>query len=181
MNSKALKIDALHERHPGLTPSLAGVLEEAACVCLSRYHTSPVLLDLRYAAREEQLALPFQEPTARTRRAHANEIDTTELGAYGVSIATLEAVAGLVTVSRAETLTGADWYVAPSGAPVDDLEQCLRLEVSGIGRGPISSIASRLREKLAQAARGHSNLPALASVVGFEAHAIAISRLGAHE
>lgn len=178
---KVLRIDALHERHPGLTPSLAGTLEEAACVCLARYHQSPVTVDLRNAAQEEQLELPFRDPDARTRRAHANEIDATEAGAYGVSIAAVEVVSGLVAVTRAATHTGSDWYVAPTGAAVEDLEQCLRLEVSGIGRGPSSAVARRLREKLEQAARGQSNLPALASVVGFEARAIAISRLGSDE
>ena len=70
-------------------------------------------------------------PDVRTLNAHANEIDATEAGAYGVSLAAVEAISGLVAVRRAETLTGADWYIAPQGTDADDLESCIRLEVSG--------------------------------------------------
>jgi len=80
-------------------------------------------------------------------------------------------------VGRAETLTGADWYVAPNGTSIEDLENCIRLEVSGISAGASADINRRLREKVAQAARGESNLPAIASVVGFKALEVAISPL----
>jgi hypothetical protein len=121
----------------------------------------------------------FTVPDARVRRAHSNEIDATEIGAYGVSLAAIEEVAGLVAVRRAETLTGADWYVAPNGTDIEDLEHCLRLEVSGVSAGVSADIVRRLREKIAQAARGDSNLPAIAAVVGFRALEVAISPLGA--
>lgn len=120
----------------------------------------------------------FPVPDTRVRNAHANEIDATEFGAYGVSLAALEAVIGLVAVRRAETLTGADWYVARHGAELDDLESCIRLEVSGVSAGASSDIRRRLLEKVAQTARGQSNLPAIAAVVGFKALEIAISPLG---
>jgi hypothetical protein len=57
----------------------------------------------------------FDIPDARVGRAHANEIDATEIGAYGLSLAAIEAVVGLVAIRRAETLTGTDWYIAPAG------------------------------------------------------------------
>ena len=116
-------------------------------------------------------------PDERTRNAHANEIDATEAGAYGVSLAAVEVVAGLVAVGRAETLTGADWYVASQRTSLEDLEQCVRLEVSGISAGGSADINRRLREKVVQAARGESDLPAIASVVGFKALEVAISPL----
>ena len=78
---------------------------------------------------------------------------------------------------RAETRTGADYYVAPHGASADDLEDCLRLEVSGVDRGPESVVRKRLNDKLRQAAAGNSNLPALAGVVGFKARLIAVANL----
>jgi hypothetical protein len=81
-------------------------------------------------------------------------------------------------VRRAETLTGADWYIAHDGTEIEDLESCIRLEVSGINAGASSDIRRRLREKVAQAARGNSNLPAMAAVVGFKALEVAISPLG---
>ncbi len=63
----------------------------------------------------------------------------------------------------------------------DDLEDCIRLEVSGINAGGSSDIKRRLREKLAQAARGASNLPAIAAVIGFKALEVIIAPLGGGE
>jgi hypothetical protein len=100
-------------------------------------------------------------------RAYSNELEATEQGAYAVSFAAVEALAGLVAVRRAETLTGADYYVAPIGTDPEDMESCLRMEVSGVGAGNETIIHARLRQKLRQTEKGRSNLPALAAVVGF--------------
>jgi hypothetical protein len=54
------------------------------------------------------------------------------------------------------------------------LENCFRLEVSGVDKGAESLVASRLLEKITQARNGQSNLPALAAVVGFRAQQILI-------
>jgi len=174
-----LRIDGLHERHPGLTEALGESYAEAACVCWSRHHQPPIIVLLRHDGNDEFRLIDFAVPDARVRKAHANEIDATEMGAYGVSLAAVEDVAGLEAVGRAETLTGADWYVAPNGAELDDLERCIRLEVSGTSAGASAYINRLLREKLTQAARGESNLPAIAAVVGFKALEVAISPLGA--
>jgi hypothetical protein len=174
-----LKLDELHTRHPGLTRALGDSYTEAACVCLSRHHETPVTVSIRRNGRSELRSVPFATPDVRTRNAHANETDATEAGAYGVSLAAVEGVAGLVAVRRAETLTGADWYVAPKGAEIEDLEDCIRLEVSGLNNGASADIGRRLFEKVAQANRGQSNLPAIAAVVGFKALEIAISALEA--
>jgi hypothetical protein len=135
-------------------------------------------VSLEYAGNNQLRVVNFTVPDERMRNAHANEIDATETGAYGVSLAAVEAVAGLVAVRRAETLTGADWYIAEVGTDIEDLESCIRLEVSGVNAGVSSDINRRLREKVAQAARGKSNLPAIAAVVGFKVLEVAISPLG---
>jgi hypothetical protein len=176
---ESMKLDGLHERHPGLTPALGQSYAEAASVCFSRHHQPPVTVSVNHGGNDELRVVNFVVPDARVRNAHANEIDATETGAYGVSLAAVEAVAGLVAVRRAETLTGADWYIAPYGAEIEDLEGCIRLEVSGINTGASSDIRRRLGEKVAQAARGDSNLPAMAAVVGFKVLEVAISPLGA--
>jgi hypothetical protein len=173
--ARELRIDRLPERHPGLTQALGDSYTEAACVCWSRHHEPPVMVSLKRASREELRLVNFTVPDARTRAAYANETDATEAGAYGVSLAAVEQIDGLVAVGRAETLTGADWYVAPTGTSVEDLENCIRLEVSGTSAGTSADISRRLLEKVAQAVRGESNLPAIASVVGFKALEIAIS------
>jgi len=177
-NLESLRLEGLHERHPGLTSALGESYAEAASVCFSRHHQPPVTMSLKHAGNDELRVLNFVVPDERISNAHANETDATEIGAYGVSLAAVEAAVGLVAVRRAETLTGADWYVAPYGTDIQDLESCIRLEVSGISAGASSDIKQRLREKVAQATRGQSNLPAIAAIVGFKALEVAISTLG---
>lgn len=177
-NMKDLRLDGLHERHPGLTAALGESYTEAACVCFSRHHLSPVDLSVQRGNDVEVRSVAFANPDSRICNAYANEIDATEAGAYCVSLAALEEVVGIVAVRRAETLTGADWYMAPIGTEAEDLENCIRLEVSGVNAGPSGDIKRRLFEKVDQAARGKSNLPAIAAVVGFKALEVAISALG---
>jgi hypothetical protein len=98
-----LRVNALHERHPGVTRALSESYTEAACVCWSRHHETPVTVSLRHGNKDEQRIIKFAVPDARTRNAHANELDATETGAYAVSLAAVEDVEGLVAVGRAET------------------------------------------------------------------------------
>lgn len=176
-----LELERLHERHSGLTASLGGTFYEAASVCFSRHHDSPIEVEIVRDEGSTKRSVEFMKPDERVLNAWANEIDTTESGAYGVSLAAVEAEQQLVAVRRAETLTGADWYVAPIGAPAADLEQCFRLEVSGVDAGTRSVVEGRLRQKVEQTKRGSSNLPAIASVVGFKERAVAICMVGEPE
>lgn len=173
-----LTLDRMHERHPGLTEALAQSYVEAACVCLARHHQPPVIFSVNNAGDKLDRTVDFLIPDKRTRNANANEIDATEAGAYGLSLAAVESVVGMVAVSRAETKTGADWYIAPNGELLEDLENCVRLEVSGTSAGTSGDLRRLLQEKIAQAEKGKSNLPALATVVGFKVLEIAISPLG---
>jgi len=82
----------------------------------------------------------------------------------------------MVALSRAETRTGADYYVGRSG--LSDLEEAFRLEVSGLDEGSLADVRRRLKTKEDQAARGDSFLPAYASVVGFREAAVLVSLVG---
>jgi hypothetical protein len=118
------------------------------------------------------------DPTdSRIRAAWANEIDATEAGAYACAIAAVELSEGLFAIRRAETRTGADYYVAPIGQAPDDFENSFRLEVSGIDAGQSAMVERRLRDKVQQAIRGDSNLPAIAAVVGFRAKLIKLEHV----
>lgn len=184
MNGKyeqELRLASLHERHPGLTPSLAETFFEAASVCLSRHHESPVMVEISHEGTKSVRTTNFLSPDQRMVNAWSNHIDTTESGAYGVSLAAIEAEQRYVAVKRAETLSGADWYVAPVGSSADDLEECLRLEVSGTDSGGRATIEARLRQKVDQARRGASNLPAIALVVGFKEKAVIFQSVRADE
>jgi hypothetical protein len=124
-------------------------------------------------------AAHWAQPDQRTLNGWANDIDATEGGAYGVSLAAVELIHGLVAIRRAQTLSGADYYIAVKGAIVEDLENCLRLEVSGTDQGDASIIRSRLAQKKQQLRNGSVNLPALAVVVGFKQLTVALSSVDA--
>jgi hypothetical protein len=120
----------------------------------------------------EEVLVYWRRPGQQIRDAHNNADDATRDGAYSVSLASVEEMQGLFAIKRAETRTGADYYVSLPGG---DFEDALRLEVSGIDRGDAGSISRRLAAKVEQARRGNSNLPAMAMVVGFEAALISMS------
>jgi hypothetical protein len=129
-----LRIQDLESRHPGVTTGVAMGYREAAEVCLDRHHEPPTDVTVDRGKQINAVA-DWQVPDERTKRAWANEIDTTEAGAYCVALAAIELTDNLVAVRRAETHTGADYYVAPKGASPIDLEDAFRLEVSGMDEG----------------------------------------------
>lgn len=172
-----LPLHDMHSRHEGLTKATADYYTEAARVCLDRHHDPPHDFTIESSDTVLSVVADWLPPDKRTKGAWANETDATEDGAYACVLAAAEVSEGLVAVHRAETHTGADWYVAPKGKSFEDLESCLRLEVSGVDHGSESAVQQRLREKLNQAAVGKSNLPALAGVVGFKAALILLAPL----
>ena len=170
---KRLRLDAMHERHPGLTAAVASGYEEAASVCLSRHHEPPTELTLTLGDDSQGADVDWDVPSEKVRAAWANSTDTTEAGAYACVLAGLEELRGLVAVRRAETGTGADYYVGLPGDGDFDLEDCIRLEVSGLDLGSLREVTQRLGQKVRQASEGRSALPAIAGVIGFAAKRIA--------
>jgi hypothetical protein len=174
-----LPFHRLGERHPGVTAAIGDGYTEAARVCLDRHHVSPIEIVIRRQRNSEpetrEVIAEWQETTQRERHAWANATDATEAGAYGVALAAVE-LEGWVAVRRAETGTGADYYISPPGIPTDDLEDCVRLEVSGVDRGDERLVHLRLRQKIQQALSGSSSLPAIAAVVGFRSRIVALDR-----
>lgn len=173
-----IDIHFMEKRHRALTPSIAGMYKEAASVCLSRHHTSPVTVALSDNGAHSVAEINWVHPTSQVIDAYANKTDTTELGASGCVIAAIELLRGLFAVRRAETGTGSDYYIAPLGSGVDDLEDCLRLEISGLSDGDNKEVRRRLLQKVAQARDGNSSLPALAGVIGFSAKLLMIQDVG---
>ena len=167
----------MEQRHAGLTKPIADSYTEAAEVCLDRHHGPPEAFVLEKGDSRVTATLEWQSPDERTRSAWANDNDATEAGAYACVLAAVELLDELFAVRRAETLSGADYYIAPKDHAPNDLENCVRLEVSGVDRGLESNLTGRLRAKLRQAAAGKSNLPALAGVVGFKARLILLADL----
>ena len=174
---RSVSLDDLHARHYAITPAVGENYAQAARVCLDRHHASPVEFTIEYSGGQEQVIVKWDRADERARAAWANRDDATRDGAYALALAAVEAVTGLVAVSRAETKTGADYFLALPGSDVEDLEHTVRLEISGTDSGRPADISRRLKEKLEQAASGASDLPAMAAVVGFKARIIAIAHL----
>ena len=177
MQNPQIAIQDMDQRHSGLTAGIAAYLAEGARVCLDRHHRSPATFEIRGLTQMVKAIVQWQATDEKTKFGWGNETDTTEIGACACVLAAVELLEGLIAVRRAETRTGADYYIAAPGTPADDLESCIRLEISGTDRGNAAAVAVRLREKLAQAKRGDSNLPAMAGVIGFHALLIRLARL----
>ena len=171
----------LSERHPGLTPAVASNYIEAASVCLDRHHSPPEEFSLLDGDRSTEAVVSWMRPDDRTRNAWANESDATRDGAYACALAAVELAYEMVAVRRAETMTGADYYIGKLGQAFEDLEGCFRLEVSGIDRGNDTIVTQRLKQKVNQAAVGKSNLPAMACVVGFQVRKIVLQSVERYE
>lgn len=161
------ELRSLHDpRHPGLTPALSAAYAEAAEVCMARHHEPPeTTFTVEVSGVDHERQLRWSAPTAAAQRAFNNQDDATRDGAYILAISAVENELGLVTLLRAETRTGADYYVGAPGA--NDIEEAYRLEVSGVDAQTVAAVRSRLKTKIEQAQEGLSDLPAFASVVGF--------------
>jgi hypothetical protein len=181
MPSNPLMFANLHERHIGVTERVAHSYSEAACVCLDRHHVSPIEFSIVDNGEVGRAEARWTTTDSRTRIGWGNKDDATRDGAYAMCLAAVELTRGLVAVGRAETRTGADYYLGEPGKTPDDLEASYRLEVSGTDEGNETVINARLRQKLEQSRKGMSNLPAIASVVGFRASQIASADLATEQ
>lgn len=163
------------------------LFDSAQRVVLDRHHTPPVPLRVAVLNAGAEAATLTEHPHgwevsgARTRAGHANTADATRDAAYGVAISAAGAHLNLVALSRAECLTGSDWYLGPPGQPMgaeeDDLERSVKLEVSGVDAGDRSRILERVEQKLTQAEEGDSDLPAVAAVVAFRERLVVLAEL----
>ena len=169
----------LAARHYGLTEAIAETFTEAARVCLDRHHQPPVEFSIDFDGARYRAGLQWVAANTRMQYAWDNSRETTEKGSCALVLSVVELVQGLVTVRRAETGTGVDYYVALPGTDPEDLEDCIRLEISGLDRGNANAVRGRLREKKEQAAAGDANLPAMAGVTGFLARTILLSNVEA--
>ncbi len=177
MSPPLLPLKHLAERHVGLTPEIAASYFQAAQVCLDLHHVPPTEFTLRDESGEMVVTVDWEPADERSRNAWANQTDATENGAYACALAAIELMKGLAAVRRAETMTGADFYVVPVGKRAEDLKEWIRLEVSGTHLDE-ADVKTRLRQKIKQAARGRSSLPAVAMVVGFKAQLITAQNVG---
>lgn len=176
MEFSKLPLKHLSDRHFGLTVEIASNYYQAACVCLSRDHSSPQEFFLQVDNTSKEAVIEWDSPDTRCKSAWANKDDATRDGAYAVAIAATEMYLKLYTVSRAQTRTGADYLVSFDPSPPQDLENCYRLEVSGTSLDG-HEIDRRLHDKVSQLINGGREFPAYAVVVGFKVKKVLIKKV----
>lgn len=162
-----IELSNLDKRHPGVSHGLALSYCEAAEVCLGEHHQPPKPFNLTHNGVTSSADSSWVPPNQQLKAQWANKIDATEFGAYCVALAAVELTSGLCAIFRAETQSGADYYLGPPGADASDLENLIRLEVSGIDKATPALVLARLGKKIEQLKNGASNTPGIASVVGF--------------
>lgn len=149
-----------------LSPGTCAYLGEAAAVVLANFHAPPpppTVLTLLHGDTRRDLGLLWSAPDAIQRSSHANHLEAIRDAAYAVAIAVVHA-AGYIVASRPEHRSGADYVMRRIG---DDDSSLIRLEVSGLARGPTHMIRGRLADKLSQLRRSEDPRPAVAVVVAF--------------
>src|SRR5690242_5820381 len=117
-----LQLSNLEKRHPGVSYGIARSYREAAQVCLARHHKPPKTFNLVHDAVSEAVDATWQPPSKALVAAWNNAIDATESAAYCIALAAVEITNGLHAIFRAETGSGADYYLGPCGAEPSDLE-----------------------------------------------------------
>ena len=169
---EVVPVKDLDHDHPGVTPAVSQALCEAAAVCLARHHQPPKDFSVTMPTDSGRMRFSWDPPDQRAQSAHAYKHDATKDGAYAISLICVQHRMELVAVGEAEAGSGADWYVAPpnagldeSGAPNLDDPGVRRLEVSGQDLGTPGYRVGVKKEQLRQ---GDSAIPGIASVVAFE-------------
>lgn len=171
---KPLSFEDLAERHD-IDPHQLQCYANAAKVRLEVHHAPPVDFEVTSKGETVLYEVKWAPIDDKLRRSYNNADDAKRDGAYVMAFAAVEDLEGLVSVARAETKTGADYYVAPAGTSPADLERAFRLEVSGTDGSP-TEVRQRLREKQEQTRKGTGTEPAIAAVVGFKTKLILVDR-----
>ena len=170
--SRTLKFEDLADRHPMDPHQLRGYAN-AAKVRLEAHHAPPVDFEVISKGETVNYEIKWAPVDDMLRRSYNNADDAKRDGAYVIAFAAVEELEGLVGIGRAETKTGADYYVAPAGAEASDFENAVRLEVSGTD-GTAAEVRARLRQKQEQTRKGTGTEPAIAAVVGFRTRLILV-------
>jgi hypothetical protein len=155
-----------------LSPSHVENMVDAARIMLDKFHVSPQTFVITWSG-VQHVELEWSAPQEVDRQTHANELDATEAGAYGLAFVTVHECDYIVR-RRAHHGSGSDYLLTRRGEPDNDF---VRLEVSGVARG--DGLNGRLREKVAQLGKGDLQRPGLAVVVGFEVAKVCVEEVSA--
>jgi hypothetical protein len=163
-----LDLHSLNQVGSHLTREICDFFSQAAAVCLdNQNHTSGVLLKIE-GDLSAQFQLSWQPVTQQMRDSWEDMQDTTEDGACGLAILTIQKLTEYKVIKRSRKQTGFDYWL---GSKEDDnypFQAKARLEISGILRGGNRQIDQRVKEKREQVKQSnYLKLPAYIVVVEF--------------
>ena len=161
-----LDLAKLGDGLPAITPAYGQSLAEAGAVCLeSQGHEVGVDIAVEgdFTAR---FNIHWGAVTDQMRRCWKDAEYATEQAAYGIAFLIVQQLTDYTVIERSIRGTGFDYWL---GIAADELpfERRVRLEVSGVLQGTTGRVNARVKEKVVQANRYASKLPAYVVVVEF--------------
>jgi hypothetical protein len=147
-DATTLTLDSLVHGFPHIPSEGGAMMAQAAVVCLAHQaHTSSVRLMVD-GAFNAAFSLSWSEGVTEAKRRFWNDLEeATQQGAYAVAILLIRALTGYTVIERSRKGTGFDWWLGTE----DNLFQGkARLEVSGILRGSLRRINSRIKSRIGQ-------------------------------
>ena len=156
----------LQHGQPGLSPEAGAFLTQAGAVCLeSQGHTSGDTLAVNGTLGGFAEELRWEPATAQVRRTWNDLEEATEYGAVGIAILLVQRHTKHAVLKRARKGTGFDYWLG--SADRHPFQHKARLEVSGLLKGTVSAIRTRVRQKVEQTKLSARSLPAYVVVVEF--------------
>ena len=149
-NKSAIDLRELKNGMPGITPAYGESMAEAASICLEdQNHLSGVLLKVEGDYAKNFIVI-WNKVNEQMRRTWADEEFTTEQGAYGIAVLILYKLKNYTVLERSKKGNGFDYWLGLENDTAPLFQAKSRLEVSGIRRGNVSQIRTRLNEKKIQ-------------------------------
>jgi hypothetical protein len=165
--SKFLSLDTLSEGLPGLSPKRGAHFGEASTVALhlNGFATGS---ELKVDGDFSDVFSVIWDGTITDQilRAWNDRIELAEDGATGIAFLLILSLTTYTIVERAVRKTGIDYYLGHSGSDLP-FNKAARLEISGIFKGTMSEVRSRIKSKLEQTNASDGEMPAYVVVVEF--------------
>ncbi len=148
---------------------------EAAAVCLeANDHFKGVTMKVE-GDFSCQFKLKWKAVSPRMKNSREDMAYTVESGAYCLAMLVVEKLTGLKVTRQSQKRTGFDYWLGDVGDL--GMQNCARLEVSGILKGNLARINSRLKEKIKQTKKSDTlDLPAYVVIVEFSQPLIKIKK-----
>jgi hypothetical protein len=162
-----LDLRRLAEGLPGITPAYGAAMAEAGAVVLKQSGHAPGVAMAVDGGFRRTYSVAFDAVGAEAERAWADEPYATEQGAYGVACLLACDLTPHTVIERSRKGTGFDYWLGARSADDGIFQRKARLEVSGMRRGSVGGLASRVRAKADQTMRSDGPIPAYVIVVEF--------------